>query len=221
MKSKVIIFGVGQIADVAYDYLLTDSDHEVVAFTVDKEFLASDHHHGLPVCEFEGLDKQFSSRDYHLFMPIGYKKVNIVREERYCAAKKAGYRFISYVSSKANVASNVEIGENCFIMEMNNIQSYSSIGNNTILWSGNHIGHHTAVGEHCFIASHVVISGGVKVGHHSFIGVNATIRDNICIGPRTVIGAGALILKDTPESSVYIGKATPQSRLTSDRLRGI
>lgn len=37
--SKVVIFGVGQIAEVAYFYLKNDSEHEVAAFTVDGEYI--------------------------------------------------------------------------------------------------------------------------------------------------------------------------------------
>lgn len=51
--AKVIIFGIGQIAEIAHFYLTHDSEHEVVAFTVDKEFLNQNTFHDLPVVAYE------------------------------------------------------------------------------------------------------------------------------------------------------------------------
>lgn len=221
MTSQVIVFGVGQFADMAYYCLQHDSEWDVAAFTVDEQYMENDKYHDLPVHAFESLIETCPPDRYKIFIPISYKKVNREREAHYLKAKEMGYECISYVSSKANVAENVEIGDNCFIFELNNIQPYSKIGNNCILWSGNHIGHHSTIEDHCFIASHVVISGSVTVGHHSFIGVNATLRDNISIGPQTVIGAAAVILHDTEEKSVYTGNESKAARMTSDRLKGI
>ncbi len=40
--SKIVIFGTGDIAQLAHYYFTTDSPYEVVAFTVDKAFLTED-----------------------------------------------------------------------------------------------------------------------------------------------------------------------------------
>jgi len=218
---KIIIFGTGKIADVAYHCFEYDSDFRVAGFTVDEEYLDAESHQGLPVYPFESLQDMCDPDLYGLSVPIGYSNINRDREKHFLDAKDKGYRCVSYVSSRAYVSGNVEIGDNCFIFEFNNIQPYCKIGDNCILWSGNHIGHHSTVEDHCFISSHVVVSGNVLVGHHSFIGVNATLRDSISIGAHTVIGAGATILHDTAERSVYIGMETKASRVTSDRLKGI
>lgn len=203
--SKVVVFGTGQIAEVAHFYLTRDSDHEVVAFTVDGEYLKEDSFKGESVIAFEEINKYYPPEEYKMFIPISYKSMNRIREARYIEAKGKGYSFISYVSSKASYYGSL-IGENCFILENNVIQPFSCIGNNTILWSGNHLGHHSVIGNNCFIASHVVISGSVKVGDNTFIGVNATIRDNIEIGNYNLLGAGTVILKNTADYEVYSAK---------------
>lgn len=218
--AKVIIFGIGQIAEIAHFYLTNDSEHEVVAFTVDKEFLKDDRFHDLPVVAYEDLVKLYPPSEYKMFIPISYKKVNKLRAEKFNDAKEKGYTCISYVSSKA-IYYNTPVGENCFIFENNVIQPFTSIGDNCILWSGNHIGHHSTIEDHCFLASHVVVSGSVSIGKYSFIGVNATIRDNIKIGKENVIGAGSLILVDTDDRAVFSPKATQKAKVPSNRLRGI
>ena len=119
-----------------------------------------------------------------MFVAISYAKMNAVRAEKYASMKAAGYRLVSYVSSRCSYLSLTPPGDNCFILEDNTVQPFVTIGNNVTLWSGNHIGHDATIEDHCFITSHVVVSGYVRVGTRSFIGVNATLRNSITIAPR-------------------------------------
>jgi len=217
---KLIIFGIGEQAEMAYYYFKNESAYEVVAFTVDKEFINKENLFDLPILEFESIEEKYSNKEYEFFIAIGYNKVNKLRTEKYLACKEKGYSIASYISSKASIFTD-RIGENCFILEDNTIQPFVSIGNNVTLWSGNHIGHHSIVENNCFITSHVVISGGCNIGENTFIGVNATLRDHIKIGKSNVIGAGALILGDTEDNKVYMATATEMSKVPSNRLRGI
>jgi len=218
---KVIIFGTGDISDIAYFYLSQENKYEVVAFTMDKEYIKEENFRGLSVVPFENLEDTYSIDEYKMFIPLSYTKVNNLREQKFLEAKEKGYEFISYVSPDSTVASNAKIGENCFIFEDNTVQPFVTIEDNCILWSGNHIGHHTTIKANCFISSHVVVSGGVEIGENTFIGVNATLRDHITIGKANVIGAGALILGDTEDNKVYMATPTEASRVPSNRLRGL
>jgi len=203
--SKVVVFGTGQIAEVVYFYLKNDSEHEVAAFTVDKEYMEACCLSGLPVVPFEEINSIFPPSDFKMFIPISYKSMNRVREKKYLEAKEKGYSFINYISSKA-VYYGTAVGENSFILENNVIQPFSRIGNNVIIWSGNHLGHHSVIGDNCFIASQAVVSGNVRIGNNSFVGVNATIRDNLEIGKFNLIGAGTVILENTSDYDVYTAK---------------
>lgn len=218
--NKVVVFGIGQIAEIAHFYLTEDSPYEVVAFTVDKDYIDKETFKGVPVVPFEEVESFYPPEEYKMFVPISYDRVNKLRAEKYCDAKKKGYSFITYISSKATYY-NTPVGENCFIFENNVIQPFTEIGNNVILWSGNHIGHHTKIEDHCFLASHIVVSGSVIIKPYTFIGVNATIRDNVTIGSENVIGAGALILSNTNDRAVFPGKRTEMYHLTSDQLKKI
>jgi sugar O-acyltransferase (sialic acid O-acetyltransferase NeuD family) len=219
--AQVVIFGVGQIADVAHFYLTHDSPHTVAAFTVDREFVREGSHLGLPVAPFDELPEQYPPGEFRMLVPLSYRGVNRVREAKYLEARQAGYGFVSYVSSRAVTWPGLCAGENCFILEQNVIQPFVEIGDNVILWSGNHIGHHSKIGDHCFLASHVVVSGNVAIGRRCFVGVNATIRDGIRIADDGVIGAGSLILRDTEERGVYTGAPARLLPTRSDELRQI
>ncbi|MBZ9601970.1 acetyltransferase [Phyllobacterium chamaecytisi] len=221
MKKRLVIFGTGDIAQIAHAYFSEDSDYEVVAFTVDGEYLAAPEFCGLPTVPFETLAQTYPPAENSMFVALSYTKLNALRREKYEAAKARGYSMATYISSRASVLNGGNIGENCFIFEDNTIQPFVTIGNNVTLWSGNHIGHHSTIGSHAFIASHVVVSGGVNIGEQCFIGVNATLRDHITVGEKCVIGAGALLLADADPEGVYVAQATERSRVPSSKLRKI
>ena len=221
MKKKLVIFGAGDIAQLAHFYFSTDTAYEVAAFTVDAGYIDASEFCGLPVIPFEDVAKLYSPDAHDFFVALSYSSLNKLRKDKYLAAKAMGYRCASYVSSRATVLNRDSIGDNCFILEDNTIQPFATIGDNVTLWSGNHVGHHSRIADHCFIASHCVISGGVQIEEACFIGVNVTLRDHIRIGARCVIGAGALLLADAEPEGVYIGPATERSRVPSGRLRKI
>ena len=204
--AKVVIFGLLDTASLAHFYLKHDSDHQVVAFTVHREYLPEeDSFEGLPVVPFEQIEGYYSPSEYHLFAPMTARRMNRLRESIYNQIKEKGYDLISYVSSKATVFPGAKIGENCFILEDNTIQPYTPIGNNVVMWSGNHIGHHGLIKDHVFFTSHVVLSGHCVVESYCFFGVNSTIRDGIHLAEGSLIGMGALVTKDTEPWGVYTG----------------
>lgn len=217
----LVIFGAGQIAELAWFYFTHDSAYTPVAFTLDRAFLRDDRFHGLPVIPFDELPQHYSPTDVDVFVALSYAKVNALRAQKVADVRDAGYRLASYVSSGATVFPGFQPGENCFILEDNTIQPFARVGHNVTLWSGNHIGHHSVIADNCFISSHVVISGGVEVGENTFIGVNSTIRDHVKIGARCVIGAGSLLLADAEPDGVYMAPVTERSRVPSSRLRNI
>ena len=218
---KLVIVGSGETGLIAYEYFQFDSNYDVDAFSVNEEYITETTINDLPVVPFERLEEKYNPNEYEVYVAISSGKLNRNRTKVYNEAKIKGYKCASYVSSKAFVWRNVEIGENCFIFEDNTLQPFVKLENNITLWSGNHIGHHSIIQDNCFVTSHVVISGGCEIGENTFIGVNATLRDHIKIGKSNVIGAGALILNDTEDNKVFMANPTEASKVPSNRLRGI
>lgn len=216
--SRIVIIGTGETGEIAHEYFTYDSEHEVVAFSVERAYLQGETLHGLPVVPLEELEQHFPPQEYLAFVAISSTKLNRVRTRLYRLLKERGYRFASYLSSRAFVWRNVEIGENCFIFENNTIQPFVTIGNNCVLWSGNHIGHNTVIHDNCFIASQVVISGFCEIGENCFLGVNSTVINNIAVAKDCFIGAGVLIQKNTEEGKVYQAASAEASKVGSLRL---
>lgn len=219
--AKVVVFGVSQWAELAHFYLTHDSPHEVVAFTLDRDYIESATYRDLPVVPFDEVEQHYSPNECKMFIPMSFKKMNHVRADKYYEAKNKGYELISYVSSKATTFPGFECGDNCFILEDNTIQPFVKIGSNVVLWSGNHLGHSSVIKDHVMITSHVVISGCCTVEEFSFLGVNATVRDETLIARETLVGMGVTILKDTKEFEVYKATAAEPASFRSDEIRSL
>jgi sugar O-acyltransferase (sialic acid O-acetyltransferase NeuD family) len=221
LKQQIVIFGTGELAEVADFYFTHDSNYEVVGFTVDEAYLKNPTFRGRPVVPFERISDTFPAGKFGLFVAVGYSKLNAARAEKVAVAHGKSYKLVSYLSRRATVFPDFELKENCFILEDNTIQPFARVGSNVTLWSGNHIGHHAVIEDDVFIASHVVVSGGARIGQGSFVGVNATLRDHVTIGRKSVIGAGALVLEDQPDFAVLAPRGTERAKVPSSRLRAI
>lgn len=216
---KLILFGKGSFAQIAKDYFNDDSNYEVVAFTLDNEFIDSDTYLGLPLIPFDEIEKKYHPNEYDMHIALVYTNMNKLREEKYNLAKEKGYQLASYISSKCSFMSKIACGDNCFIFEDNTIQPYVEIHSNVILWSGNHIGHHSIIQSHNFISSHVVVSGHCNIHPHCFIGVNSTLGHKVSLSKETLVGAGCIITKNTEERSVYVPSKSRKIDKTSDQIK--
>jgi sugar O-acyltransferase (sialic acid O-acetyltransferase NeuD family) len=204
-SKKLIIYGIGETAEIIADYFHLDSEYEVVAFTVDSQYLDGGVFKNLPVVDFDLITSIYNPDEFEMFAAASFGKLNTIREHMFLKGKAKGYKFASFVSSNAFIWHNVEIGENTFVFEENVLQYKVKIGNNVILWSGNHVGHQTIIEDHCFVSSHVVISGFCRIGRNSFLGVNSSFNDEITFGKYGVTGNGSVIVKNTEEGSIYVG----------------
>ncbi len=218
---KLVIFGAGNLARVAYVYFSKDSEYQVCGFTADSAYLTEATFMGLPAIPFERVVDSFAPEEYEMFVAVGFRRLNKARAEMYERAKAAGYRLASYISSRISSAGEWRCGDNCFLLENNVIQPFVRIGNNVVLWSGNHIGHDAVIGDHCFLSSHVVVSGNVEIGSHAFLGVNSCVKHGVKIGESCIVGAGAVILKDAAPFGVYAVKSTPRAEVSSDVVEGM
>jgi len=204
-RRKLVLVGDSAFAEIAYEYFTHDSAYQVAGFSVERAHRRKESLFGLPVVPFEEIEKHFAPQAHDVFAAVTYRDQNRLRARLASAARAKGYGLASYVSSRAFVWRNVELGEHCFIFEDNTVQPFVRLGNNVVLWSGNHIGHHSRIADHCFFSSHVVVSGFVEIGESCFLGVNSTIVHNTRVGNGCVVGAGALVLGDVADGTTVVG----------------
>jgi sugar O-acyltransferase (sialic acid O-acetyltransferase NeuD family) len=206
---------------MAYEYFTYDSPYEVVAFSVEKDYLEKRQLFGLPVVPFEELEQIYDQKTHKAHVAITFTQLNRVRQRLCREVKGKGFSLVSYVSSKALVWRNVEIGENCWMLENNVIQHRVKIGNNVNLGSGNYIGHKAVVGDNAFISCHVVVAGFCEIGENCFLGINSSIADHRKIARDCVIGAGAVVITDTEEGKVYVGNPAKPTKRSSYATFGV
>lgn len=223
MKNKLVVVGIGEIAEMAHDYFSYDSDYEVVAFAAEKDYLTKKNVKevdGLPVLSIEDMPKKYPADKYLAFVAISYSKLNHDRNRVYTKVKSLGYTMASYVSSKAFIGRNVEIGDNCFILENNVLQRNVKIGDNVTLWSGNHIGHRSVIADNVFLSSQVVLAGFCHIGKFCFLGVNSCVGDTVTIADNCFIGGGVVIMHDTKPNEIYRNQLILPDRLSAELVFG-
>jgi len=80
--SKLVIFGCGDIAQLAHYYFSSDSEHEIAAFTVDRSYVPkSGLFCNLPVVAFEELEAHFDPRDYLVFVAHQLRRLQLLRSK--------------------------------------------------------------------------------------------------------------------------------------------
>jgi sugar O-acyltransferase (sialic acid O-acetyltransferase NeuD family) len=219
-RKKLVIFGKGVNAQLAYEYFTHDSGYDIVAFCVDKDYLNEKEMLSLPVEDFEDIEKKYSPAEHAFFVAVGETALNRFRASICKRAKEKGYKLASYISSKASVWHNVRIGENCFILGDCILQPFAKIGNNVIAWHGTNVGHHSRIGDNCFLAT-ADISGLCEIGKNCFIGARALIADGIKIAKDNYIAMGAVVSKDTTENSIYRGNPAKKASISAKFFCGL
>src|SRR6267143_957085 len=93
----LVIFGMGQIADVIHYYFTEEAGRRVVAFTVDSAYRTTEEHLGLPVVPFEELTASCPPDTHELFVAMSFRQVNKAREAKVREAETKGYTLASHV----------------------------------------------------------------------------------------------------------------------------
>jgi len=214
---KLIIFGSGNFAHMAHYFFESDSEYQPAAFTVDAEFLEQQTFQGLPVVEFEDVEKHYPPDEFEMFVALGLRDVNQRRKAKVEDAEAKGYKLASYVSSKAIRHPDLSVGPNTWIMEEAHIHPFVTIGRGTIVQSRSAIGFKSSIGEYCWISSGLC-GESVVVGDYTFIGLGATVVSFVSVGKSNIIGAGAVIHADTKDFEIYKGPHSKASRVSSTRF---
>jgi len=214
----LVIVGTGEIALIAREYFEHDSIYTPVAFAIGDGYAKADMLDGLPLLPIEEIKDRFPPQKCSAFVAIGDTHLNRLRTRYYKFMKSEGYELATYVSSHCFKWHNVEVGDNCLILENNVLQPFVKIGNNVILWSGNHIGHRSEVKDNVFITSHVVVSGLCKVGEFTYIGVNASVAHNVEISADNFIAMSTAIGSSTAPDTIHQGNPSEVRKVSATRF---
>jgi len=120
----------------------------------------------------------------------------------------------------SHIMANAKIGNNCVIGQNVNIASDVVIGNNVKIQNNVSVYTGTIIEDNVFLGPSCVLTNVTnprsEINRHSLyektvirrgatIGANATIVCGVTIGRYAFVGAGAVITKNIPDYSLYIG----------------
>ena len=161
---NIIIFGANDFGRLLKYYIEKDDPRNVVAFTMNRDYIEKDSFLGVPVVEFETIDKKYSAEDYEILIAIGNSKMNNVRKKIFEECKKKGYTVASFIHSSCSIHSN-DIGEGNILLENCLVYPYSKIGKGNLLWDHVLISHDCVVGDFNTFSSYADLCGYVKIGN--------------------------------------------------------
>jgi len=202
--AKLVLFGTGRGASVAHRFLSHDTEHEVVAFTVDATYIKAKSHRGLPLVPFEEVERSYPPDRFRMLVLLGYQGMNGLRERKFKESKAKGYILESYIASDIFRVEPIAAGENCFIMDNQSISLDVRIGDNVVMWSSNHVGDMTVIEDHAWVSSHVTIAANVRIGQGAFLGIGATVANGVSVGARSFVGADVLLSAELAGGAVRV-----------------
>ena len=203
-RKKLLIYGIGSLANKIIEYNKRDGLYEIVGFVDDKEDLESSYC-GLPAMHYNQFKEKYGVGDCVLFVAIGYVRCNHYRElvaERVIAD---GYELVNYISPNAICWDGVLAGKNIFVADNVFVGHGSRIHDGVILYEGCTFSHDTEIEPYCFVSLSVAFGGFTKLCHHSFVGLHSTVKDDVAIGAYNIVGCGANVIRSTNDFNVTVG----------------
>jgi acetyltransferase-like isoleucine patch superfamily enzyme len=165
MTKPIIIFGTGDLAQVAHFYLTHDSDYTVEAFTVDRDYLSVSTFCDLPVVPFEELENLYPPQDFEIFIAVSYAKVNVVRASKYESAN--------------TIQPFVKIGNNVTLWSGNHIGHHSTIGDNCFITSHVVVSGGVNIGKNCFIGVNATLRDHINIADKCVIGAGVLLLADV------------------------------------------
>lgn len=203
-QPNLVIYGNGAMAATFASYV--EHRYNLVAFTVDREFVTESDHLGKPLIPFEELASHYSPENHCVLVAVGYVQMNRLREQVAQRLVALGYPLAQFIASDLWWHKGVKIGAHSVILDHCSIHTGSLVGDNCFLSSGVNVGHDCCIGNNTWMNSGVALAGNVRVGDNCFFGVNSSVAHGVTLAPGTYVGANTLVTTATENNQVVISK---------------
>ena len=200
---NIVIFGNTDFARLLKYYISIDDDREVVAFTVNREYIKEESFCDLPLVAFEDVEDLYPPNEYEILIALGNSKMNDVRKTVYFNCKQKGYTIASYYHSSCSIHTK-DIGEGNILLENCLLYPYCKLGDGNLLWDHVLISHDCVVGDFNTFSSYADLCGYVQIGNNGYFGKHCILNDFMKVADYTLIGAGAYAKGDTKAYDVVV-----------------
>lgn len=197
---KYIIIGNSDYAKLLYSYV--KHEKEVIAFSVDADYIDKTSLFDIPVVSYEDIDMLYSPSSVELLMAVGYSEMNDIREKLYRQYCKKGYTFGTYVHPSVIIGDECLVGKGNVFFEGVIIENGCQIGDLNAFFFGTVVGHDSIIGDFNSF-SRSSIAGRVKVGNNCFLGMGSVVNSDVTIGSHVLIGAATYVT-----TNISDGRAT-------------
>lgn len=202
---KVVVYGSAILSQMLLYDARGNSGFEIACFTMDDGYRNNDELAGLPLVRFADIYDLYPSDEYDMLALFdGYTRLRD-REIMYEKAKSTGYFLRNYISTRADVAPDIIMGDNNVIMGMSHVGFGGIVGNNNLIRQNVYLGHQFTMGNHNIITAGCTLGGRCTIENNCYIGLGSTILNRTHIAEETLVGAGSVVLKDTEPCSKNVG----------------
>ncbi len=204
--NEIIVVGAGGHARSCIEVLESEGIYKIAGLVGLESEVGSEVCGYRVIASDNDLPKLLNDFEYAI-NGFGQIANSITRTKKFEELKRIGFKTPSIVASSAVVASSATIGEGTILMHGSVVNSCATIGSNCIINSLALIEHDCSVSSNTHISTGALINGGVSVGSNSFIGSGAMLKQGIVVGNNCVVGMGVKLLKNLPDSHVYLGES--------------
>ena len=213
---KIIICCTSPYAKLMHHFFSTDTDMEVVAFTVDQDYITDETFCGLPVLPFETIEQSMPTENHGMFVAMGYRSMRN-RKVMYDRAKKKGYTLVNFIHSQAVVSSDLKIGDNNAILQNCSIEPFTEFGSNNVIWSSTTVGNNSSIGDHNYVSGYCALASELGIGDLCFIAIASAVIDGLTLCDETQLVPGSIVYKDTLVPGIYKGNPAKLLKKLGDK----
>ncbi|WP_337881104.1 acetyltransferase [Rheinheimera sp.] len=114
-------------------------------------------------------------------------------------------RMATLIHPTAVLGFNTSVGKGSVLCSYTSVQPGVRIGDNTLIRAGANLGHDVEIGNYVDIGPNVTLCGYCKIRDGSHIAANTVVRDGLEVGEFCTLGAGAVMLREAPPYSTWLG----------------
>ena len=215
--NSTYVYGVGGMASLFYR-IAEKNNVAIDGFCIEDEYVNGETFCGKPLVAFSQLKAELSDSDISLYIAVGPKKMNRIRERIFLEAKDAGFRLPNFICQSVYDVSPYSMGEGNIMLNSGCIHSDVVVGDNNFLSSTVTLGHGVHLGNGNFFAGGVIVAGETRIQNRCFFGLGVTVSDNLVIADDSFIGQGCVITKNTEAAATYLAAAAVKQKFTSQRF---
>ncbi len=203
---KVIVYGNALLCKMLYYEAIDSVNFEIACFTVEKDYLRDRSELlGLPLMTFEEIQDTYPPQAYDMVVLFtGFRRMR-ERAEKYELAKNKGYNLRNFISPKADVTTDITMGDNNIVLGQTHIGFGGTMGNNNLIRQHVYLGHEFKLCNHIEITAGCTIGGESEIEDLCYIGLGSIIINHTRISRENLIGAGSTVIRDTEPFSKNIG----------------